>query len=58
MHASRIKKKLQPNLQSILLDFKICTFVTKETFSKKIISIFNENTDQFCALKKNQIYIK
>ena len=24
-------------------------------FKKKIRSVFNENTDQFCVLKKNQI---
>ena len=34
MHASHIKK-LQPNFQSLLLNFKICNFVTKKTFSKK-----------------------
>ena len=36
IHASYIKKKtrLQPNFQ-FLLNFKLCNFVTKKTFSKK-----------------------
>ena len=48
MHASHIKKKkrLQPNFQSLLLNFKIYNCVTK------IKSVFNENIDQFWELKK------
>ena len=61
MHASHIKK-LQPKFQSILLNFKICNFVIKKTFSKKkmylmkiqkslcvkkVRSVFNGNKDQF-----------
>ena len=29
--------------------------MTKKKFLKKIRSIFNENTDQFCVLKKKKI---
>ena len=50
MHASHIKKKkrLQPNFQSLLLNFKICNCVTKIRF------VFNENTDQFLEFKKKK----
>ena len=53
IHASYIKKKKkkktrpQPNFQFLFLNFKLCNFVTKKTFSKKIRFVFNENTDQF-----------
>ena len=52
MHASHIKK-LQPNFQSLLLNFKICNFVIKKFFSKKIKSVFNENTNQFLFLENH-----
>ena len=53
MHASHIKKKkrLQPNFQSLLLNFKICNCVTKIRF------VFNENTDKFLELKKSDFYL-
>ena len=51
IHASYIKKKKktrpQPNFQFLLLNFKLCNFVTKKTFSKKIRFVFNENIDKF-----------
>ena len=61
MHASHIKN-LQPNFQSLLLNFKIYNFVTKKLFFGKksdlylmkihISFVFNENTDKFLCLEK------
>ena len=54
MHASHIKKKkLNLTLNSSLKISK-SAFYNKENFSekKKIRSIFNENTDQFCIQNK------
>ena len=46
MHASP-KKKLQPKNLILSFDFQNLHFYNKEKFSqkKKIISVFNENTD-------------
>ena len=54
LHAS-IKNHL--NFWLLLLNFKICYFVTKKIFLKKIRSIFNENTDKFYVLKKKIRYV-
>ena len=64
LHASHIKK-LQPNFQSFLLNFKICNSIKKKTFSKKnqisfmtkkYRSASKEDTIQFCVLKNSNLY--
>ena len=36
----KIKKRLQPNFQFLLLNFKTCNFVTKKTFFLKKIRLY------------------
>ena len=44
-------KKTTTYFSVLSINFKICSIVSKKTFSKKIISVFNENIDQFWVLK-------
>ena len=55
MHASHIKK-LQPKFQSILLNFKICNFVIKKTFSKKKMYLMKIQKS-LCVKKKLDLYL-
>ena len=55
MHASHIKK-LQPNFQSLLLNFKICNFVTKKTiFGKKLDLYLMKIQISFVFRKKKKL---
>ena len=57
MHASHIKK-LQPNFQSLLLNFKIYNFVTKKLFFGKKSDLYLMKIHiSFVFRKKSDLYL-